>query len=296
MAIALATKPGINGANTLSIPKEWDSTWFRKFIANSLKGADVRNAIGADGIVITGNISTPYATIGFGAPVTLPGAVTITAPASGLALTVNSNGSLDTMLLDGAGRFSSLLFQNSGVLSAQIFTDTLTKLLTFTTNAAGWGMAFNVNGIGTLLALTTGGAITGLGPSAGVQVDMTPDRGTFTLTHTGFTTAVTSTATWYRIGNMVILNTGSAQGTSNATTWTASGLPAAIRPVAGINQTIVIGDCEDAGVSTAGNVQVTPVTGALSFGKGFQAGGAWTASGTKGFSNTGGTTFCYILR
>jgi hypothetical protein len=63
MATALKTKPGINGANTLSIPTEWDATWFRKFIANSLKGADVRNAIAGTGISITGNISSPYATI-----------------------------------------------------------------------------------------------------------------------------------------------------------------------------------------------------------------------------------------
>jgi hypothetical protein len=91
MVIALATKPGINGANTLSIPKDWDSTWFRKFIANSLKGADVRNAVGSGGIVVSGNIASPYATIGFGAPVTLPGPVTINAPISGTspALTVH---------------------------------------------------------------------------------------------------------------------------------------------------------------------------------------------------------------
>jgi hypothetical protein len=63
MPTALKTKPGINGANVLSIPNEWDATWFRKFINNSLKGADVRNAIAGTGITITGNISSPYATI-----------------------------------------------------------------------------------------------------------------------------------------------------------------------------------------------------------------------------------------
>jgi hypothetical protein len=63
MPTALKTKPGINGANVLSIPNEWDAAWFRKFINNSLKGADVRNAIAGAGITITGNISSPYATI-----------------------------------------------------------------------------------------------------------------------------------------------------------------------------------------------------------------------------------------
>ncbi len=91
MVIALATKPGINGANTLSIPTEWDATWFRKFIANSLKGADVRNAVGSGGISVTGNIASPYATIGFAAPVTIPGPVTINGAAGSPALTVNAN-------------------------------------------------------------------------------------------------------------------------------------------------------------------------------------------------------------
>jgi hypothetical protein len=69
MATPLKSKPGLTGATALSIPKTWDPKWFRGFISNMLKGADVRNAIGVDGITITGNISSPYATIGFtGAP------------------------------------------------------------------------------------------------------------------------------------------------------------------------------------------------------------------------------------
>jgi len=92
VTIVLATKPGINGANTLSIPTAWDATWFRKFIANSLQGADVRNAVGAGGIKVTGNISSPYATIGFSGPVTLPVPVGINGPgttgSTGASLTV----------------------------------------------------------------------------------------------------------------------------------------------------------------------------------------------------------------
>src|SRR5271166_5872331 len=63
---ALISKPGITSASTLSIPKSWDITWFRNFIQNQLKGADVRNALAGPGISISGNISTPYATIGVG--------------------------------------------------------------------------------------------------------------------------------------------------------------------------------------------------------------------------------------
>jgi hypothetical protein len=89
MATALKTKPGINGANTLSIPTEWEATWFRKFIANSLKGADVRNAVGANGIVVSGNIASPYATIGLGTPAGLSQSGSIT---QGSGAPSNANG------------------------------------------------------------------------------------------------------------------------------------------------------------------------------------------------------------
>jgi hypothetical protein len=68
MTIPLKSKPGLTGASALSIPKDWDATWFRNFINNLLKGADVRNAIGANGISVTGTIASPYATIGLTTP------------------------------------------------------------------------------------------------------------------------------------------------------------------------------------------------------------------------------------
>jgi hypothetical protein len=98
MATALNTKPGINGANVLSIPTEWDATWFRHFINNSLKGADVRNAIAGAGITITGNISSPYATIsatggGGGVSQIVAGTnITISPPGGTGVVTINSSG------------------------------------------------------------------------------------------------------------------------------------------------------------------------------------------------------------
>ncbi len=91
MAIVLASKPGLSSTTTLHIPKDWDPTWFRNFISNQLKGADVRNAVGANGIVVSGNISSPYATISLGGtgPVTIPFPVTITPPAGTVGLTIN---------------------------------------------------------------------------------------------------------------------------------------------------------------------------------------------------------------
>jgi hypothetical protein len=78
MPIALASKPGLTGATALSIPKDWSATWFRNFINNLLKGADVRNAQGANGVVVSGTIASPYATISFN-----PSTTTTTAPAAG---------------------------------------------------------------------------------------------------------------------------------------------------------------------------------------------------------------------
>lgn len=143
MVIALASKPGITGASTLAIPKTWDAVWFRNFISNQLKGADVRNAVGTNGIKITGNISSPYATITLGAgPIVIPatpGQVTLTvngAPGQNV-LVINSNSSggqsvsdvlitrngstantlaegPNLQLLDTSGAVFSTLLQNSG--------------------------------------------------------------------------------------------------------------------------------------------------------------------------------------
>lgn len=78
MTIQLPSKPGIAGAKVLSIPKDWDQAWFRSFVNNLLKGADVRNAQGLNGITVTGNIASPYATISLNLATT-----TLIAPAAG---------------------------------------------------------------------------------------------------------------------------------------------------------------------------------------------------------------------
>lgn len=88
---ALISKPGIsNSVAGLAVPQSWSASWFQSFITSYLSGADVRNAVGSGGLQISGNLTSPYATVGFSAPVTLPGPVTITAPSSGnSALIVN---------------------------------------------------------------------------------------------------------------------------------------------------------------------------------------------------------------
>ena len=77
---------------------------------------------------------------------------------------------------------------------------------------------------------TAAPTIKGWGPIAAGLVDMTPDTGTFTITYTGMTTAVTGTAVWSRNGNNVTLFFPAATGTSNSTSMTATGLPATLAP------------------------------------------------------------------
>jgi hypothetical protein len=114
MATALKTKPGINGANVLSIPTDWDPTWFRHFINNSLKGADVRNAIGANGITISGTIASPYATISGGGSTTFTAPIVINSVAGQVSLTVNGAANSLSELIQGsltAGQSFGLVIQ-----------------------------------------------------------------------------------------------------------------------------------------------------------------------------------------
>jgi hypothetical protein len=101
----LASKPGLTNASTLSIPKQWDPTWFRGIISNLLQGADVRNAVGANGISVSGNIASPYATIGFKTPVTLS----------------NSSSPATTDLILQGSDYQMLLYAPTGAANAKYY-------------------------------------------------------------------------------------------------------------------------------------------------------------------------------
>jgi hypothetical protein len=107
MTVTLASKPGLSSTTTLAIPKEWDATWFRSFISNQLKGADVRNAVGSNGITVTGNIASPYGTITFG-----PGPIVLSTAAGSVALTVNGVAGQQAVVINGVGNTSGLTVVN----------------------------------------------------------------------------------------------------------------------------------------------------------------------------------------
>ena len=271
MAIVLKSKPGLSSTTTLNIPKDWDPTWFRNLISNQLKGADVRNAIGANGISITGNIASPYATISLG-----PGPIVINTPAGTVALTINGATGQDALDVKVAG---TLIFS---VAAGGIFANTWSSISGIQTITASSGLQI------------TGGPISGKGPIAGVQVDLTPDTGTFTGSITGCTTAVNIACKWTRIGNLVILvlnNTNaSATGTSNSTSMTITGIPAAIQPAGTQATKIAFMEDNTAGTDGAGNLSGGTIT---LFKGASQSGASWTAAGTKGMANA--NTFAYIL-
>jgi hypothetical protein len=125
------------------------------------------------------------------------------------------------------------------------------------------------------------------GPTAAGLVDATPDTGTFTITYTGMTATITCTATWARMGKIVTVTLCPATGTSNATTLTATGIPAAIQPPALGSQFVLLPGSEvddnSAQLSTTQvMVGVRAAVGTWDFYKAGLSTG-WTAAGTKGF-------------
>jgi len=146
--------------------------------------------------------------------------------------------------------------------------------------------------------------IEGWGPTAGALVDLTPDQGTFTITYTGMTGlpgSVSGTAVWVRIGSLVMLYLPAASGTSNAATFTATGLPAAIQPAR--NQvaaaysggtTAGLGCFTNNGSTTSASCSVAASSGTITFGLiGPSGSGGWANANGKGINTA--FTIAYII-
>lgn len=102
-------------------------------------------------------------------------------------------------------------------------------------------------------------------------------KGSYTATGTGFTTSPTATFTYSIVGNVVTLNMTAISGTSNATTFTATGMPAEARPA---SQKSVIGMARDnGGAFLAVNINVE-TSGTLTIFSNTDS-AAFTASGSK---------------
>lgn len=257
-------------------------------IKNAIASAVFMNIIG-DGSGYLG----PSATVNLAW--TNAGAFTIAAPSSAAAaFTMNANGGqlaqFNTNTSTGgyitlgdnhAAATVGYWGHGAQLLSGAAATDMILRSEhVLKLNATGNALVMQLNG-------QTAPTIQGWGPTAAGVVDMTPDTGTFTITYTGMTTSITGTAVWARIGNLVTLFFPAATGTSNAATFTATGLPSAIQPARTQSLSSPDGVFEsNSGLvlissGSGGNVRVNASSGTITFLFNGNSGG-WGATNTKG--------------
>lgn len=153
--------------------------------------------------------------------------------------------------------------------------DTLFIGCAFDQNTGG-GLGIQGNGTYKCLGLTK---TDNNGDIVGTMPDVLGESGSFTGTATGLTTTETGTIYYSKVGNQVTLRLPQFAGTSNATTFTITGMPAAIRPsytetclvrVRDNGGTITVGYAE---ILSTGVIQLSPTPGSTS--------SNWTASGSK---------------
>ena len=118
-------------------------------------------------------------------------------------------------------------------------------------------------------------------------------QGTFTMTYNGFSAGCALTSTWTRAGqNITLVIPGSAVCASNATTFTATGIPAAIQPAQAQQLGMYTALCEDNSVIGGFTCGASISGGTITFSKNNSASG-WTASNQKGVTTN--LTVTYLL-
>lgn len=113
--------------------------------------------------------------------------------------------------------------------------------------------------------------------------------GSFTPTYTGFSIDPSGDINYTLRGNVVRMILPAGPGTSNATTFTISNLPAALRPQAGTGGHHPVTTLLDNGNQSWGSVSITTSATMTFYNQGNASG--FTASGNKGFISFGGGAF-----
>jgi hypothetical protein len=174
----------------------------------------------------------------------------------------------------GTGTYRPLLINNGGATAITVATN----------QAVSLSSTLGVTGVTT----ATGGVTFGNASPTNLNAYQ---EGTFTATITGCTTSPTGTASYVLIGKSVTLILPAITATSNATTFTYTGLPAGIQPTT--TQNIAIKEVSNNVIAyDDGTVQVG-ASGTITFRKSASASG-WTNSGTKGLAIA--TTISYSLQ
>ena len=239
------------------------------------------------------------------------GAVTVSAPSSGTALSMAPGSDTAAIVITGAagqrggvdliGNNSGAafsLFQDSSTGAARLFNranaalDLSTNSSSRVSIAAGGNVTVNAPSSGTTLALSS---VSGTGTALTMDgVDATAATGTFTATMTGGATSPTCTARWTRIGNLVMLEICVANATSNATSFTYTGLPSAVQPAVTQHLPAAAGSYENNNTTLPNGVEVvmTASSGTITFWLSGSASG-WTSVGIKGITSI--NTVSYLL-
>lgn len=241
-----------------------------------------------------------------------------TASATSSALNVGVNG---TSLVADSSQTTGLNYKIAGAqtLGTIAGTNTITAVGAPAPTAYALGQAFyfvplntntgattiNIGALGAKNIFASGAAMTG-----GELVANTPalifydgtqfqligppvQRGSFTITLTGFTAGVTGTAVFSITNNVVTLFIPTLSGTSNVTTMTATGLPTAITPVTNHFGLLVGGGADNGGNLTTPVRCDVNTTSTITFYPTAASSSSWTNANTKGF--VGGITLTYGL-
>jgi hypothetical protein len=264
--------------------------------SSAVTAVTINAAVNASGMILNGGTNTALKYLlevltgqgsGFSGGVSIQAGTT----SADYALQVLNAAGNNTLLLvaaDGSGQFG---YNASGFPALTVQTGGLTLV------SASEFAVYSATQVRASFVVTTSGSapfIQAYGPTAAGLVDMTPDTGTFTITYTGMTGSVTGTAVWQRNGNSVLLFFPAATGTSNATTFTATGLPAEIQPARTQHIAVPYSAIFNGSGYTTGEVDavVTASSGTITF---------WYANAANGWQNTlvkgveNGFTIPYLL-
>jgi hypothetical protein len=264
---------------------------------------DITN-LGTSQIVATGalQLSVPSSK---GITIASAGAVSIAAPTSGVALTVNSvaattglvinladSVSNGIQIVDGGANLTQLRLLTNNTTARIQATGTTTAI---TLEVPGGGVAVTVASTGGVTIANPTGGSKGVGTINALNGYYTNgvnniQTGTFTGTLTGCTTSPTATFN-YTIINGSIATVSCATtllATSNATTCTITGLPAVLQPT---RQQACGAQVEDNTLLVSGFVVFLAASGTINLAV---AGNTFTPTGTKGLPEAG-QCFTYNL-
>jgi len=123
-------------------------------------------------------------------------------------------------------------------------------------------------------------------------LDVAITTGTWTVTGTGFAANPTGTARYVKVEDLILLFIPTLTGTSNANTFTLTGMPAVITPTQSSSHVVVITDGQNTATDAYGLLRLTASSTTITMGSPISSDESWTATGTK---SVHAVTVCYAL-